>query len=242
MSPANQYVHDAIFWALAITVTVFGFAGAVKDGDLARRAHLVGWATMVATFFGLAGPEAVAPHFERYALVLVAPTILTFVVLLGHAAEQWKMRRHVLTMGAVLAALCLVSFHINYVHVLAISGGDSHRTFRTSGDEPKATAIDRIRSRRSDGANCAEMRIVAEDWWTYWPLLYRAYREPGLAVIMTSRETVEQFFGNMDGCSYLVGFAGGPFESVVAERNVPLDREAINDPLNRPILLVWRNR
>ena len=59
---------------------------------------------MVVAFFVVAGPEAVAPHFERYALVLVAPTVLTFVLLLGHAAEQLKMSRHVLAFGGALAA------------------------------------------------------------------------------------------------------------------------------------------
>jgi hypothetical protein len=241
LSPANQYAHDAIFWLLAISVTALGLRGAFRAADATRQAHVVGWVMMVAAFFALAGPEAAAPHFERYALVLVAPTVLTFVLLLGYSAEQLKAPRCVVAFGSVLAAICLVSFHANYVRVLATTGGESHRTFRTSALEPKASALDWIRQRSAGRADCAETRILAEDWWTFWPLRYLAYREPGLAVAMASNGMAEQWLHSMDGCRYLVGFVGGPFESLISQIAVPLGREAINDPLHRPILWVWTN-
>ena len=242
LSPANQYGHDVIFWLLMISVAVLGVRGVFRSAGATQQAHVVGWAATVVAFFVLAGPEAVAPHYERYALVLVAPTVLTFVLLLGRAAERLKTERHLVGFGSVLAAACLVSFGANYVHALATTGGESHRTFRTSAREPKAGALDWIRQRSAGRTDCSETQIVAEDWWTYWPLRYLAYREPKLAVVMTSDETVEQFLRSMDGCRYLVGFVGGPFESLVARSNVPLGREAVNDPLNRPILLIWSNR
>jgi hypothetical protein len=242
LSPANLHVHDTIFWLLFIAVSALGSGGVFRSAPPARQAHVVGWAAMLAAFFVAAGPDALAPHFERYALVLVAPTILTFVLLLGCATERWHLQRHVLTFGSTIALLCLVSFYANYIQVLARTGSESHRTFRTSSREPKAAALDWIRQRNPGPANCATTRIVAEDWWTFWPLRYLAYREPRLDVVMTSDEIVGQVLRNMDGCSYLVGFAGGPFEGLTAAGGLPLVREIFTDPLQRPILFVWTNR
>jgi hypothetical protein len=241
LSPINRRVHDAVFWLLVISVAIFGSRGVFREGNLTRRAHVAGWVAMVVVFFVVAGPDAVQPHFERYALVLVAPTVVTFVLLLGQAAERFKSRRHVLAVGGMLAAGCLFSFYANYVHALATTGSESHRAFRTSTREPKAAALDWIRKRSADRADCAGTRIIAEDWWAYWPLRYLAYREPKLAVVMISREAVEQFVNTRDRCTYLVGFVGGPFESLIARIDLPPGREVINDPLARPILFVWSN-
>jgi hypothetical protein len=242
MSDANQSLHDAVFWLLLVSVTAFGIGGVFRSASRTHQAHIAGWVAVVAAFFLMAGPEAVAPHFERYALVLVAPTVLTFVLLLGHATEQLKIRRHVLTLGSMVAALCLASFYTNYVNVLASTGSDSHRTFRTSIHEPKAAALDWIRARSAGLTDCSETRIVAEDWWTFWPLRYLAHREPSLAVVMTSSETVEQAVHFMDGCSYLVGFAGGPFQGLIERLDLPLVRQSFSDPMDRPILFVWNKR
>jgi hypothetical protein len=239
LSPANQRSHDALFWLLLLAVALFGVRGLFGAANRAPQAHVVGWAAMVLAFFVVAGPDAVAPHFERYALVLVAPTILTFVLLLGYAAEQLSMSRHVVTFGGALAAACLVSVYVNYVDVLATTGSESHRTFRTSTREPKAMALEWIRGRSAARPECSETRIVAEDWWAYWPMRYLAYREPQLTVVMTSDQAVEQFLSSSDSCSYLVGFVGGPFENLMAHRSAQTGREIVHDPLNRPILFVW---
>jgi hypothetical protein len=239
LSPANLRVHDVVFWLLVIAVTLFGSAGVWRSVKRTERAHLVGWVAMVAAFFVVAGPEAVAPHFERYALVLVAPTILTVMLLLGHAAGHGRLSRHVLTVGCVVAAACLVSVSANYIHVLAATGGESHRTFRTASREPKAAALDWIRAHRASRSDCAATQIVAEDWWAYWPLQYLAYRDRGVAVVMSRTDTAERFVQSTDRCSYLVGFAGGQFEGLIAALNLPLTRIPINDPLDRPILFVW---
>jgi hypothetical protein len=242
MSAANHYLHDTVFWLLFISVTVLGMGGIFRSASRPQQAHIAGWTALIAGFFVVAGPDALAPHFERYALVLVAPTILTFVLLLGHATAQLKMQRHVLTLGAAVAALCLASFSTNYIHVLASTGSESHRTFRTSAREPKAAALDWIRARSAARPDCSETRIVVEDWWTFWPLRYLAYRDPSFSVVMTSTEIVESALGTMDACSYLVGFAGGPFENLIERSGTALVRRAFNDPLDRPILFVWNKR
>ena len=136
-----------------------------------------------------------------------------------------------------------MSFYVNYIHVLATTGGESHRTFRTSTREPKAAALDWIRERSAGRPDCAETRIVAEDWWAYWPLRYLAYREPKL-----DRGHDERRDGRAVHAQHgRVQLSGRLRRRTISRasshrRNIPPGREAVNDPLNRPILLILSNR
>lgn len=237
ISPANQLLHDVVFWPLIAMAFGFGIGGIFRSGR-SERAQVLGTALTYVVFFTFAGPPAISPHFERYALVLVAPAVLTFVLLLGHAFERCRLTPYLTTVGLALAVACLLSFSTNYLAVLSATGGQSHQTFRTGAREPKQTAFALILERSALHRTCAGIQVVAEDWWLYWPLRYLASGRP-IAVALADERRTDQFVHATDGCSYYVGFAGGPFQPPPTSR---FDSQAIADPLGRPILLVWHAR
>jgi Dolichyl-phosphate-mannose-protein mannosyltransferase len=207
----------------AADVALVSLAGAAALGLVQRlrqadsgRERCLAWAValMAGSFYLVAGPEALAPHFERYGMCLVAPG----AVLLALGWSQWLGKRWIRTVesrgrkrvtwmpaaegprqsaqarvaAVVLAALAwlwLAVFYCDYFLVFRTHGGDSHVAFRTAAIEPKLAALETIlRAEASvgqselDGAG-KQIWIVADSWWSYWPLAYFAARRHDVHVV-----------------------------------------------------------
>ncbi len=169
----------AILW---IGLAVYGFVRQLRlrwqtaDVCLAWSVPLV-----LLGFFIVAGPAALQPHFERYALVLIAPG----AVLLARGITWWTLgdpRRSALTM--LVASACgwvlLAGYWSFYWREFDATGGAGHLAFRTARSEPKAQALDVICRSRAEGG---QTTIAVDDWWLYWPLRYLASGDPALRVV-----------------------------------------------------------
>ena len=189
-----------------MAVAGLGLSRRMRQADSGRERCLA-WAValMVGTFYLVAGPAALAPHFERYGMCLVAP----IAVLLALGWSYWLgsrdgersrhksrgpekaasvsqpdgKRRVVLPRLAavVLAAvawLWLADFYGDYFRMFRTSGGASHVAFRTGAIEPKLAALETIMRAEAIADQSAvagakkQIWIVADSWWSYWPLAY----------------------------------------------------------------------
>jgi hypothetical protein len=196
------------------TALVAGFAalGLYRAIRRARPATetclLIGWAASAAAFFLIAGPRGLAPHFERYGICLVAPA----AVLLARGAVEWLetpgKTRWTSVVFAAVAWLMLGGFYLNYFCFFEQTGGRAHATFRTGPTEPKLAAFRLVTGTRAPGQ---PLRILAGEWWNYWPLRYLASTEPEVRVetwdeTWDSRRFREAF---RDPSVRFVEFAGG---------------------------------
>ncbi|HET8538410.1 MAG TPA: hypothetical protein VFL83_00930 [Anaeromyxobacter sp.] len=191
---------------------------------------VAGWLATLVAFFLFAGPHAMQPHLERYALVLVVPTVLAVTALLREL-EGWS-HRPALPVGivAACAALALAAFGTRYLAALEETGSTSAETFWTGPVEPKAEAFRLV----SAATPAAGARLVAEDWWTYWPLAYLARGSPVRVV------RAEEARGPPPpGGTWWVGYAGGPLERWAAARPWILPRFEIRGAGGRTVLRVW---
>jgi hypothetical protein len=240
MASLNRSLHDAILWSAVASVVILGGGSFFRNGSRASHVHAVGMIGVLMAFYSFGGLRALTPHYERYGLGLVAPSVLMFVVLLGHALDRLSRQTVAVWVGCVLAAACLISVQFNYLTRLASTGGESHRTFRTSATEPKKAALAFIVERSTQQMDCIATRVIAEDWWLYWPLRYLIDNAPRFEVTLSTEQSIDGLIGGLDRCSYLVGFSGGPFESRVAQKGVSATRTTFDDPVRRPILFVWQ--
>jgi hypothetical protein len=150
-------------------------------GDPDDDALVLGWFVMVLAFFIVAGPRAIAPHFERYGICLVAPGALVLARGLTWWIEQPGVAGRRATTALVLAtAIWPTSFAGNYFACFRQTGGLSHATFRTAAVEPKLAALELVRAGRS-----AQGRVTAvcSSWWLYWPIAYLASDDLNLQVV-----------------------------------------------------------
>ena len=158
----DALVAATLIGSLAVGAATFGRRRAGREWGV-----ILGWTASLLAFFLLAGPDAITPPLQRYALCLVTPTVLMLAMLIGRIGQ---MRARAVTV--VLAALMLAGFGARYLVPLAATGGTAHESVRTGPREPKQAALSRILAVVPPGERT---EIVAPSWWLYWPLAYLAH-------------------------------------------------------------------
>lgn len=139
----------------------------------------IGFSAVV--FHAVAGPAALQPAHERYAVVLLAPLLL--LCAMGLDAWQEQPSRAPGPVGGLAVAGCLSVLVVGYFVPFLATGGASEAAFRTAAVEPKRAALDFV---RRDSTGAGVVQITAQDWWLYWPLRYLSGSDHRLRVEMRS--------------------------------------------------------
>lgn len=159
-------------------------------------------------FFAVAGPDALRPHFERWGLCLLVPGALVLARGLS-AWIEWRPRLRWWTIGlaSLVATALLASFYVNYFREFATTGGRSHLTYITAPIEPKQRALEFILHQRPGPGR---VRVVAKQWWLFWPIAYLATEHPHVSVTMNLDVERRPDFQHalQEGSVFFVEFAG----------------------------------
>jgi hypothetical protein len=134
-------------------------------------------------FLLLAGPLAIAPGYERYAIGLIGPAVLAIAraAALGMKmpSQAWRLALATTALGGWLL---LADFHAHYFAFIERTGGQAHQTFRTGAVEPKAAALEIILQNRRPGRTW----IVASESWIATPLRYLAVDDEDIHVVRST--------------------------------------------------------
>ncbi len=140
---------------------------------LATKSLLCGWLLSLAAFFIVAGPAAIAPHFERYGICLIGPgVILAALGVCGWLECRPAVSEICALITVLLGWVLLLTARTELFDDIHATGGDSHETFRTAAIEPKQQAIDYIISQ-----SAGQTLIRTSEWWLYWPVLYLSFAD-----------------------------------------------------------------
>jgi hypothetical protein len=188
------------------------------------------------SFYLVLGVGAIEPGQQRYAMYVVAPSCLVFV-LLGRslAAAPWAPWQ--IGGGLGLCTLLLFSFLGHYLAPLMGSGGEQPyplRTFHTGPVEPKQAAFEAITA-----ASDEPIAVLAADWWSHWPIRYLAYDRPNLQVLLCRKPEGQSIDVTTSRRRFFVAFAGGTSEAWMREHAAQLPRTEMVDYSGRPVLYVW---
>ncbi len=209
--------------------------------DLAiAAAYLIG----LLGFFLVGGPPAIAPHYERYAMWLIAPAAL--LVARGMAASSRRLRWMLWQPAIALAALMLMVFGQNYFGFVADTGGASHRAFRTAALEPKLVAWQQATRQLSPGE---ETLIGTSEYWTEKPLAYLAANQAQTRIVRWQPDQpwpAELAQAAKEGRACFVEYLDGPGQEQLyrnlTEQRLDWDESRIADYAGRPLLVVVRPR
>ena len=174
----SAYSSRTVVWDVVVALLMLGLL--VFGGLRVWRKKGVGLALLGGLLISLAGscavagPEILYPHYERYGLFLVAPSVLIFSVLIGElprlGSHPWRM----LGLVSLAGWFFLGTFALDFVGFLFQTGGRSEYTFRTGPKEPKQAAYDII---ETDRPPRSQIIVLASSWWNYMPIRYlMAYR------------------------------------------------------------------
>lgn len=175
-------IDVSLFW-----IGIFGSAWLLWRNHRLRfrttdGALLAAWALAIVAFLLIAGPRAMAPGQERFAIGLIGLTVLLLARGAALAWEAAPARWRVVLAAATLAGWPLLAdFHAHYFKFIEQTGGQSHFTFRTGPMEPKQAALLYILQEAASesplGAaenDSARIWIVCSEWWNLWPIRYLA--------------------------------------------------------------------
>jgi hypothetical protein len=238
--PIPAVIIGNLVAALAITIPI-----AVGWRAFHSRAHatwlLAGIAGSLAIFHAVAGPSALQPGVERYALFTLVPLIIVCAIGLDSLAETQPAAT---TVVFSLTYACFVAVLTGgYFYPLSTRGGEAAPAFRTGDVEPKLAAYHAI---QADSAGAAVVSVVAEDWWLYWPLRYFAGGDSRIRVRLMPGANAPGGLYPAGGLppadprrsdrNYAVVFEGSPaFVEMGSSRRIVF---TAFDPLQRPILHV----
>lgn len=168
--------------ALVVMVAVY-FA---KQRPRVEITLAAGYAIGLVGFFLIGGPSAMAPHFERYAIWMIAPAVL----LASRAMVWWAARTgpSFWYLTSAIAWLWLVVFGQQYFGFIQQTGGQSHRAMRTAEVEPKLAAwqaiVGTLHRHDANAAEAAGPTLVATtEYWIETPLQYLGGRRDDVQVL-----------------------------------------------------------
>ena len=93
-------------------------------------------------------------------------------------------------------------------------------------------------SRTENVAEPGPVTVLAEDWWTYYPLRYLAAERKTMTVVWPNGAAISETTGEPSH-RFAVGFERGPFQQWADLHAPELRRQTIVDAAGRPILHVW---
>jgi hypothetical protein len=214
----------------------------------ADRALVATWLFQLAAFLVLAGPLAVQPGQERYAMCLIAPGVVLVGRGLALFSRRWPRAWPAAAMLAtLLAGIAMADFHEHYFCFIQRTGGQAHDTFRTAAVEPKQAALEFILAHRAAPAEAEPddegvAWIAASEWWNYWPLRYLAAGRDDICVVQAeAADLPEEFWrARAEGQVWHVEFSGSQglqkAQAMLAGR--PVEECLIVDGSGRPVLSV----
>ncbi len=255
MEPWAVWLHRGLFWAVVLPLLVLGLRRLYRQGDHTALGLLGGLGVSLVGFYLFVGPRLIAPGFERYSMWLLTPSCLALAVLgrsffpasnaeavgepavagLCQAGPGLRPRLQPTELAACLGLLSvcaawLIGFATCYFGVLLETGGRTHRTFRTAAVEPKQAAFEIITA----ALNGQPAIILAEDWWTFFPLYYLAGNHPELQVVPWKDAAKDLTPTRRFAVSFVPAV-----DNAMSQRAVLSPHHTINDYVGRPVLYVW---
>lgn len=236
LSGWNAALHSILFWVIILPLMVYGCWREIRRQQFQTTSIFLGLLLGLVLMYLLFGTHPISPHFERYSLFLVVPTLL----LLVRGLDLLPNSKTSHTLAVFIGVVWLFSVVFNYFIPFQITGGMSHRAFRTASVEPKEQAVNFILEQTQNSDR--EVVVLAEDWWLTMPMSYLLINDTNISVIQLSKkDKIKDFINVFEQGGFVVTFSGSEFDHKVAA-NCPADqceKKIILDYGSVPLITIW---
>jgi hypothetical protein len=236
-------LSDVATWTVSALVLFTLWQQARRNWSSREACLLASWGAMLMGFYLVAGVGAIQPHYERYAICLIAPAIAMAARAIEIRCQGAEGQRFCLPVGLALAWLLLLGFGTHYFGFFYRTGGRSHDTFRCGVVEPKSAALNHIVC-QSTGAD--PVWIVTSQYWNDRPLAYlaSAHRHLRVGPLERFEHSAERTTALATSRVWHVEFAGSAeYRDTLAmldKRGMSYEETAIADFAGRPVLMLVR--
>lgn len=252
------FTYDVLAWGLGLSLATVGTRRMARRERWELLAIGAGVLLGAGAICTIGGPESIRPHFERYGLFLIVPSVVYLSCCLRTLIPSvrrvtWLPRGSgVLALTLVVCWSSLWGLQRYYFDVFQITGGSSHPTFRTAAIEPKARALAIILQdlasspvRPPSGAG-RPVPIITDGWWLYWPIRFLADEHRDLLVTDVSDKDVAErapvIRAALEAGGYAVGFLGEGLEDMIRSSFDPGELRTwdVADRVGRPLIRILR--
>lgn len=212
---------------------------------------LAGWLVSLLLFYGLAGNSPLTIGYQRYILWAAVP-----FVFVTHDALTLLRFRDAAIIG--VSGLFLVGTAYGYFYKSMTRSIAAYPAVYASGmPEPKKAAYEWIRSasQQSLPTNHHRAKVLAENWWLYWPGRYWLYDSPidfyhaeqPISTGLPLDQQVLSTQGILDVLAargFVVAFANGPLAQRLTQVNksIGCDVKTFNDAGGAALIQIWHCR
>jgi hypothetical protein len=233
-------IDVVVFWAVTLAAAWFLWRSWKRSQRNEDGGLIACWILGLAAFLLIAGPRAMVPGGERFALCLIGPAVLLTArgasLAWESATTTWRVPLAVATLGGWLV---LADYQQHYFRFIERTGGESQLTFRAAATDPKQAAIEFIMQRTGNHS----VWIVCSQYWDFWPIVYFTQTEPRLHVAEAEKPALRDYRKALiEGRVWFVEFEGSEaarqVESRLAGRGI--DRQMFPDFSGRPVICAMR--
>jgi hypothetical protein len=252
MDSLTRLLFDLVFWSTVMLLLVTGLPARIRARDGALLGLIFGTLAAIVAIAASGGLLFLAPGFDRYSLFLTVPSCFILASLfvrprsddavVGASPSSFAGIGFALVASFLWLAVFIGQYHVK----LETRGSRSHPVFNTGAQEPKAAAFALIEA----DAGAGPVLIIAENYWTYWPMRYFGARDARVQVELFSAESARESIGPRyaSHAVFAIGFTKQALSRLIesgrlsGEWGRPLWKRSFDDPSGLPILHVWRFR
>ena len=174
--------------------------------------------------------------YERYALFMVMPGIISFVVILNDLFLKKVYYSHIIM--TMLVCFFLYEISANYYIKIFESGEYSEMNYRTNYRDPKRKVFDLINRNAVDKKN---IDIYVSSWWNSEPLKYFFYNYESVNVLLKF-DSIRSSDPEINLTSYIVTFPKDAMDQFVENRllNVIIKKWKISDYGGKPVIYLYK--
>jgi hypothetical protein len=195
---------------------------------------VAGWLASIVLLFLVAGPWALRPSLERFGIALIPATALALAVLLGRCFPDGSRKPFFQASVAGLVLPLLAGFWLGYLRPLDRGDARPGAGIPTGLPALNQAALEAV-ARRSGSMRA---RVVAEDWWIYWPIAYLAGPRSPLAIEPGGPEAAR----GRDvppGGTYWIAYRGGALDRSLGGNKAIRRVATVEDRERRHALEIW---
>ena len=226
---ARLSLQVGLFWVAVLVALLFGVRRLWRDRAWDRLALVAGTVASVAGFHVVAGSR-VFEVSDRYGVVLILPVVLSFACLVEAILadplddERRSDRRYQLLTLTAVGWLLLWCAKMNWFDPQLVGSDESFWTFRSETRNSHKQALSIVRRDLRQGlARPGPATIIAQPYWTAWPLQYYTLGQSDLAITPyfptdpgEDRELLRRrLVTQMEAEAFAVSYPGGEVEQDV---------------------------
>ena len=227
---------DAVVLFVVAAIAIGGLAALIRRPHFPAIGLVAGWLAALAGFFIIVGPWGMRPSLERFSIALIPPTIFAMAALADRMVLGFRLQNPFPYVVSALGTALLAGFFLYYAQPLERGEQRPGAGIRIGLPALNQPAFEEILHRAGPG----QARIVAEDSWVYWPVVYRA--EPGRFFIVRARDADQSETMPFPGGTWWITYRGSGLDQRLSGTAGVRRTGTVQSSDRRQALNIWQRR